>query len=156
MIKQLPSHINWDTFQARGLGSGLTTNSSCHLFGWGTAAANFRRVETRIYNSTFCEATLPQVYCSTVPAMDDERCSAFLGSPIMCNQQTEFSGFFILNTFNQNRQCTGTGTDQNRRFLLPLHSVREFTEWIDQVSAGESLKISMGLFFVLLISIFKF
>jgi hypothetical protein len=65
----------------------------------------------------------------------------------------ELSGYFLLNTLASNRLCAA---DNNMRFSLPLHSIALFKDWIDEVSAGESLKISVGVFIVFLITIFKF
>lgn len=148
----MTSNIDWETFQPRNLGQGLVSNTSCEIFGWGSAPTIIRRSEMRVYGPAFCDSQFAQVFCSIIPASNDERCTAEFGSPIMCNQQADFSGFYILNTLLTNRLCF---PDNSNRFALQMHSVADFRDWIDGVSAGESIKVSLGLLVVFLVAIMR-
>jgi hypothetical protein len=101
----------------------LPTNATCNLFGWGQISTNSRSEEVRIYNSDFCDPEHPQVSCSTFDTLQDEVCTAQLGSPVMCNSNTQFAGFMTSDG------CINDGS----RISISYHSVNTFQRWISEV-----------------------
>lgn len=135
---QMERELNSTVFQPRTLGS-LPTNSTCNLFGWGGAAENPRRNSIFVFNSQFCDPNFPTAFCSTFDTRTHDSCSAVEGSPVVCFDST-IDGFLIDNV----QACA----NNNDRFFLNFHSVSEYREWIDEVSASRVSVIS-SIFLIL-------
>lgn len=132
----------------RVLGS-LPTNGSCNLFGFGSTAAMPTRHSIDVFSSESCDPLFPRVFCSVLPSMEHVSCGASEGSPVAC---TDYSVDGIL--LNQHN-CTPV-TDVG--FRLNYHSIEEFAEWIEQVSAANpsSKKIVSLILSAVAISLAKF
>lgn len=130
--------LNATEFPPRTLAS-LTDNAECRLFGWTENGAELPRYETvRIRSPQNCNASLPRAFCTQFDSQFPDTCSAVLGSPVVCGNGTVVSGFLV----GSNRDCIRTGSQTE----LFYHSVGQFQEWIERVSAaGKTGPISILL-----------
>lgn len=110
-------------FQPRQLGL-LESNTNCSLFGWGGALIDPRKDPVTVLSS--CDPNLPDIFCSLFDSVDDEICTAQLGSPVMC--RNVFAGFLIND---------GACTTVDDQVFLNYQSVGEFGEWIQKVTEPE-------------------
>lgn len=130
--------LNATEFVPRTLAS-LTDNTDCRLFGSSeTGAALPSYLPVRIRSPQNCNATLPRAFCTQFDSQFPPQCLAILGSPVVCGDGLVVSGFLV----GSNRDCVRTG-DQTELFY---HSVGQFQEWIERVTAaGTTGRISVLL-----------
>lgn len=81
-----------------------------------------------VFDAQFCDSNFSQVFCSTFASNSDLACTARLGSPITCGDDSTLAGFLITD-----RACSITGD----RFMLHYHSVSDFSDWIEKVSGAQ-------------------
>lgn len=142
--QKLPVAVNVPSFERRELASGLATNETCRLFGWGGSSLNPRADQVRIYNSTFCNNNETQAFCTNFANGGAEQCRATLGSPIFCtNSAITQHGFLISDT----RQIGGFCKEIGGLFTIQYHSIETFQDWIMQVSAGGKLTAPLAMIF---------
>jgi hypothetical protein len=107
---------------------GLPSNTTCNLFGWGqTPGTNPRSESVSIYRSEFCDPAHPQVSCSTFASTGHEFCNAELGSPVLCDGNTRFTGFMTSN---------GCVQGQNQA-VINYQSVNAIRRWFEEVIATD-------------------
>lgn len=105
---------------------------TCQLAGWGGGSNNSPQNPITVYNSNFCDESIPfvnAVYCSRFTSNDHNSCSASLGSPVLCIDDEYLSGFVI-----NKGDCSATGD----HFSLLLQSIEPHREWIEEVSGAEA------------------
>lgn len=92
-----------------------------------------------IYDSQFCDMSLPQVYCSVFNFTDAQLCSAIFGEPVVCEDPTVVNGIVLSLSCNFTLGDIFQGS-------LNYHSLCDFNEWIRQVSAARKTKMSVIIF----------
>ncbi|CRL04833.1 CLUMA_CG017886, isoform A [Clunio marinus] len=112
---------------------GLTTNSSCNLYGWNSL--NGESESVTIYGPQYCNHVNPNVFCSTSP--NTAACSAKIAASVMCGAGVMIDGFLISES--------GCESNDNR---LYYHSVSEYADWINQVLSSSGRK-SESIFLIL-------
>lgn len=80
-----------------------------------------------VYGPQFCDPNSLQVFCSTFELPTSFECSATLGSPVMCGDQSTVDGFLLTAG-----QCL---IDGSNRATLEYHSVDYHRWWIEEVSS---------------------
>jgi hypothetical protein len=107
----------------------LPSNATCNLFGWGqTQYENPRSESVSIYRSEFCNPAHPHVSCSTFATTTQGICNAELGSPVLCNGNTRFTGFMTSN---------GCVQGENQA-VINYQSVSTFRRWFEAVIAADT------------------
>lgn len=100
--------------------------------------------EVTIYDSQFCNPSLPQASCSFHTTIFHYSCSAMTGSPVTCGNESIIAGFLI-----NNASCS-TNDD---RVSLNFHSVSQFSGWTYDPNTAITAKMStVVIIFVLFIS----
>lgn len=110
----------------------LPTNTTCNLYGWGQQTAFPQSVSVSIYDSEFCNPDLPQVWCSTFVSTLHQTCYAVLGSPVLCDDNSRFSGFMTSDGCSEIR---GQGQ-------ISYHSVLTHRLWLEEVFNSEIVSSS--------------
>lgn len=116
--------------------SGMTTNTTYQLFGWGGMIPVNNLfppfIDVQVFGPQFCNPNDPPNFCSVFNHLNDAACRApFEGSPVLWN--------FALVGFLLNDQGCAIHGDQ---FSLTFQNVAVFAEWIEGVSAAEQIKMS--------------
>ena len=124
---QVNRHFTSPSFPPRGI-SDIPSNAICNLYGWDQQTAAPRHEEVLISRAEFCNPNTPQVSCSTFQTLEEDICSARLGSPLFCNANSRFSGFMISDG------CIDDGT----RIRVNYLSTNTFRLWIDEVLRADS------------------
>lgn len=113
--------------------SGINSNSSYTLLASGLLTST-----VQVYESRFCNANLPQVFCSTSTTNLDTGCTAIPGSPLISGT-TNVVGF-VLNEAG----CSAMGTG----FAIEYHNVADFNDWVKKTS-GSNLSATVSMFAIL-------
>ena len=124
---QVNRHFTSPNFPPRAV-SDLPSNVTCNLYGWDQHTAAPRHEDVFIYRAEFCDPNSPQISCSTFQSLQDEICSARLGSPVFCEANFRFSGFMTSDG------CISDGT----RVLVNYQSTNTFRLWFDEVLRADS------------------
>jgi hypothetical protein len=128
----------------RLIGALPTNNTDSNFYrmvGWGDGKVSSKQTVIAVNEPKLCDATKPQVYCSTFDRYTNENCKAIEGSPVIGSNDSFVSGVLM---------SSGTCEWTNGRYLLEYHSVGEFEEWIKEVSCA---RISRGLMKLTIFSI---
>lgn len=112
-------------FVARSLG-GLTTSTTCNLFGWGGELLDPRRDAVLVNN--YCDPDFPQNFCTIFDSFSHATCSALHGSPLTCGNDMEVAGFVT--------NVGGCRTDAGRP-VLNYVSVNDVHDWIEGIFGPE-------------------
>jgi hypothetical protein len=133
---------SWDIRIApRRLGALPVNNATdshfCRLVGWGNTQEASQHDVVAVYSPQFCNANLPQAFCSIIDSSSQSSCTALQGAPIVCGDSAFVSGFLL-----NNRECGAAG----HLATLEYHSVGEFREWIEEVSGASVAQMSTLVF----------
>lgn len=125
---------------------GLSADSNCQLYGWGTALTTPRRDSVIVKDPSACDPNFTQIFCTIFDSATDASCSAYEGSPVVCKEGS-VDGILI-----NDRACEISGN----RYMLQYHSVSEFREFIDSVVGSGIIPLKNSLLLILsaLITIF--
>lgn len=151
IVLQTQSNFRSNQVVPRILGSieGPWNGVACQLVGWGGGDVySSRRDVIGVYRPDLCDSSLPEVFCSTFPIASTESCSAILGAPLICENESTISGFLL-----NDRNCE---VNSNGRNQLNFHSVDQYKKWIEEVLETNSVrKISINLILLAFIALLK-